>query len=98
MSWPAICPRLGTSSGLHCFSTCVAGFILLRETTIIESVHECGRGLAAPRVGDQLRKLGGVDRRQADEDGGEAVVVRLGEELLRVGGQEYLLLIFVLDA
>src|ERR1039458_609708 len=39
--------------------------------------------LAAPGVGDQLREFVGVDRREPNKHRREAVVVRLGEELLR---------------
>ena len=48
--------------------------------------------LATPRVDEQLFEFVDLDRRQPYEHRGEAVVVRLREELLRVRRQEKLLL------
>jgi hypothetical protein len=50
-------------------------------------------GLDPPRLGDQDLQLVYVDLWEADQHGREAVVVRLSEELPRVGGKEYLLIV-----
>jgi hypothetical protein len=51
-------------------------------------LHELARGLAAPGIDDELAQLGRGDGGKAHQDGGEAVVVRLGEEALRVSREQ----------
>src|SRR5258708_4576397 len=57
--------------------------------------HELGRSLASPRVDDQLAEKGNAGRAQTHQHRRKAVVVRLGEEGVRVGGQERRLLALV---
>jgi hypothetical protein len=42
------------------------------------------RCLAAPRVGEQFPEFPGVDGGEPDQNRGKPVIVRLGEELVRV--------------
>src|SRR5262245_22286679 len=63
-----------------------------------ESVDERTWGLTAPGGGDELSQLLDVDRRQANQDCWEAVVVRFGKEFLLVGREEHVLLEQVADA
>src|SRR5215831_3686134 len=63
-----------------------------------ESVDERTRGLTAPGGGDEGSQLLDVDRRQSNQDGWKAVVVRLGKEFLLVGREEHVLLEEVPDA
>src|SRR5215207_1069365 len=48
-------------------------------------------GLDAPRVGEEFAESFGVDGGEADQDRGVAVVVVLGQELVRVRDEEFLL-------
>src|SRR6266480_3306534 len=50
------------------------------------------RGLAAPCLRDDRPELTGGHGGQTHQDGGKPVVVRLGEELLRVQGQQHVLI------
>src|SRR5207244_5420975 len=50
------------------------------------------RGLAAPCLRDDRPELAGGHGGQTHQDGGKPVVVRLGEELLRVQGQQHVLI------
>ena len=56
------------------------------RAVLASSFSQLGRGLAPPGVDDQLVQLGAGDLGQADQDGGEAVVVGFREEPLRVAG------------
>lgn len=56
------------------------------------------RGLKAPGVRDQQLELVWVDCGQSDEYGGEAVVMRLGEEFGRVEREQRILFVEVGDA
>src|ERR1019366_8079604 len=59
---------------------------------LLEGIHELPGRLATPGVDDQFRELVSVDRWQPDKYRREAVVVRLGEKLRVVGGEQGLLL------
>src|SRR6266571_6670603 len=50
------------------------------------------RGLAAPCLRDDRPELAGRHGGQTHQDSGKPVVVRLGEELLRVQGQQHVLI------
>src|SRR5438132_3219414 len=56
------------------------------------------RRLTTPGINDELFELVKVDQGESDEDGREAVVVRLGEELLRVECEQRLLVELAGDA
>jgi hypothetical protein len=68
------------------------------EVAGIESLHPRARSLTPPGVGEALLELIDGDRRQPDQDGRKAVMVRLGKELLRIRAEEHLLLLRVRDA
>jgi hypothetical protein len=74
-------------------SRCVSQSALL-----IETPHQRGRRLTAPRVAEQFLELVDVDRGKSDQDGQEAVVVRLGEERTRASGEQHVLLGEVADS
>src|ERR1019366_2292462 len=59
---------------------------------LLEGIHELPGRLTTPGVDDQFRELVSVDRWQPDKYRREAVVVRLGEKLCVVGGEQGLLL------
>jgi len=55
----------------------------------VETPHQRAWRLTAPGVADQLLEIVDVDGRKPNQDGREADIVRLGEELTRVSSLSF---------
>ena len=72
--------------------------LALHAALLVEAPHQRGGRLTAPGVADQPLKLVDVDGGKPNQDGWEAVVVRLGEEHTRASGEQHVLLGEVADS
>ena len=64
---------------------------------LVETPHERGRRLTPPGVEEQLLELVDADGGEPNQDGREAGIVRLGEELARASSEQHVLLGEVVD-
>ncbi len=64
----------------------------LSFTLLVETPHQRGGCLTPPGVEDELLELVAVDRGEPNQDGREAVIVRLGEERARASSEQHVLL------